>query len=196
VQNVTVTESDTLQILEDTGVVRRGHFLLTSGLHTNLFLLCAHVQQFPRQLERLAAAMAEPFRAEGVEVVIGPAMGGVILAYEVARALDVRAIFAEKDGGGGMVLRRGFRVRPGERVLVVEDAITTGGSVRMVVDAIRSLRGHVVGVSAIVDRSGGRTDVGAPARALLTLDVPAWEPSACPLCREGVPLVEPKDVAG
>jgi orotate phosphoribosyltransferase len=191
-----VTEQDALRILEETGVIRRGHFLLTSGLHTDLFLLCAQVQQFPRHLERLAAAMADPFRAAGVDVVVGPAMGGVILAYEVARALGARAIFAEKGADGGMILRRGFRVTPGERALVVEDAITTGGSVRKVVSALQTLRADVVGVSAMVDRSAGRTDMGAPARALVTLDVPAWDPSTCPLCHDGVPLVEPKELTG
>jgi orotate phosphoribosyltransferase len=191
-----VTEQDVLRILEETGVIRQGHFRLTSGRHTNLFLLCAQVQQFPRHMERLATAMADPFRAAGVDVVVGPAMGGVILAYEVARALGARAIFAEKSGDDRMALRRGFRVTPGERALVVEDAITTGGSVRKVVSALQRLQAHVVGVSAIVDRSAGRTDVGAPVHALITLDVPAWDPVTCPLCRDGMPLVEPKELTG
>ncbi|MDR7511828.1 MAG: orotate phosphoribosyltransferase [Armatimonadota bacterium] len=184
------------RVLEETGVIRRGHFLLTSGLHTDLFLLCALVQQHPAPTARLAAAMAAPYRDARVQVVAGTAMGGVILAYEVARVLGARAIYAEKARDGGMVLRRGFRVAPGERALVVEDAVTTGGSIRKVLRAVEAAGGHVVGVSALVDRSAGRTDVGVPLRALLTLDVPAWEPATCPLCRQGVRLVEPKELTG
>jgi orotate phosphoribosyltransferase len=184
------------RILEETGVIRRGHFRLTSGLHTDLFLLCALVQQHPAPTAALAAAMAAPYRDAGVQVVVGTAMGGVILAYEVARTLGARAIYAEKTGDGAMVLRRGFRVAPGERALVVEDAVTTGGSIRKVLRAVEVSGGQIVGVSALVDRSAGRTDVGAPLRALLTLDVPAWEPSVCPLCRQGVRVIEPKDLTG
>jgi orotate phosphoribosyltransferase len=190
------TPDEIRRILEETGVIRRGHFRLTSGLHTDLFLLCALVQQHPAPTATLAGAMAAPYRDADVQVVVGTAMGGVILAYEVARALGARAIYAEKAGDGSMVLRRGFRVAPGERALVVEDAVTTGGSIRKVLRAVEAAGGQVVGVSALVDRSAGRTDVGAPLRALLILDVPAWEPAACPLCREGVRLVEPKELAG
>ncbi|MDQ7857699.1 MAG: orotate phosphoribosyltransferase [Armatimonadota bacterium] len=191
-----LTPDEVRRVLEETGVIRRGHFLLTSGLHTDLFLLCALVQQHPAPTARLAAAMAAPYRDARVQVVAGTAMGGVILAYEVARVLGARAIYAEKARDGGMVLRRGFRVAPGERALVVEDAVTTGGSIRKVLRAVEAAGGHVVGVSALVDRSAGRTDVGVPLRALLTLDVPAWEPATCPLCRQGVRLVEPKELTG
>ena len=182
-------------ILDRTGAVRRGHFLLTSGLHTDLFLLCAQVMQYPEVLAPLAAAMAAPFQEERVEVVAGPAVGGIILAYEVARQLRARSIFAERRGEG-MVLRRGFAVRPAERALVVEDALTTGGSTRQVIEAIRTAGADVVGVAALVDRSGGAIDLGVPLHALLVMRVEAWPPEACPLCRAGVPLVTPKDVAG
>jgi orotate phosphoribosyltransferase len=191
-----MTADEVRRVLEETGVVRRGHFRLTSGLHTDLFLLCALVQQHPEPTARLAQAMAAPYRAAGVQVVVGTAMGGVILAYEVARALGVRAVYAEKTAEGAMALRRGFRVAPGERALVVEDAVTTGGSIRRALDAVAAAGGRVVGVSALVDRSAGRAGVGVPMHALVTLDVPAWEPAACPLCRQGVRLVEPKDRAG
>jgi len=183
-------------ILDRTGAVRRGHFLLTSGLHTDLFLLCAQLAQYPHELGPVASALAAPFRDAAVEVVAGPAVGGIILAYEVARALHARAIFAEKGGDGRMVLRRGFVVRPGERALVVEDALTTGGSTRGVIAALRDAGAEVIGAAVLVDRSGGAADVGVPVRALLTMTVDAWRPADCPLCRAGVPLVAPKDAQG
>lgn len=186
---------DVRAILDRTGAVRRGHFLLTSGLHTDLFLLCAQVVQFPQELTPIAAAMAAPFRGAHVEVVVGPAVGGIILAYEVARHLNVRGIFAEKRGEGRMMLRRGFTVRPDERALVVEDALTTGGSTRNVIDAVRAAGAEVVGVAVLVDRSGGTIDFGVPLHALLTMRIEAWPPAECPLCHAGVPLVTPKDGA-
>jgi orotate phosphoribosyltransferase len=182
-------------ILDRTGAVRRGHFLLTSGLHTDLFLLCAQVMQYPHELSPIASAMAAPFQAAAVEVVVGPAVGGIILAYEVARQLNVRGVFAEKSGTGRMVLRRGFTVRPGERALVVEDALTTGGSTRSVIDAVREAGAEIVGVVVLIDRSGGTVDFGVPLRSLLTMRIEAWPPSECPLCRAGVPLTVPKDPA-
>jgi orotate phosphoribosyltransferase len=185
---------DVWAILERTGAVRRGHFLLTSGLHTNTFLLCAQVMQYPHELAPIASAMAAPFQGAGVQVVAGPAVGGIILAYEVARQLNARAIFGEKSEGG-MVLRRGFTLQPGERTLVVEDALTTGGSTRQVIDAVGGAGGEVIGVAALVDRSGGAIDFGVRLHALLTVRIEAWPPEACPLCRAGVPLVVPKDSA-
>ena len=191
-----MTPQDVHAILDRTGAVRRGHFLLTSGLHSDLFLLCAQLMQYPHELDPIASALAAPFRNASVEVVAGPAVGGIILSYEVARHLHARAIFAEKGGDGRMVLRRGFTVRSGERVLVVEDALTTGGSTRGVVTALREAGAEVIGAAVLVDRSGGAVDVGVPVRALLTLNVNVWNPADCPLCRAGVPLVAPKDAAG
>lgn len=184
---------DLRAILDRTGAVRSGHFRLTSGLHTDLFLLCAQLMQYPHELAPVAAALARRYRDDRVEVVAGPAVGGIILAYEVARHLRARAIFAEKGPDGRLVLRRGFAVRPGERALVVEDALTTGGSVRGVVAALRDAGAAVVGAAVLVDRSGGAADVGVPLRALLTMRVNAWPPQDCPLCRAGVPLAAPKD---
>lgn len=189
-------QHDVLRILTDTGVIRKGHFRLTSGLHTDLFLLCSLVQQFPEPTAHLAVAMAEPFRSARVQVVAGTAMGGIIFAYEVARALGARAIYAEKSGDGAMLLRRGFGVRQGDQVLVVEDAVSTGGSVRKVLDVLRARQAEVIGVSALVDRSGGRADLGVRMHALVTMGVSMWEPPSCPLCRDGVPLVEPKELTG
>jgi orotate phosphoribosyltransferase len=191
-----ISSEDVRAALDRTGAVRQGHFLLTSGLHSDLFLLCAQVMQYPHELSPIASALAAPFRDASVEVVAGPAVGGIILAYEVARHLHARAIFAEKSGNGRMVLRRGFTVRPGERVLVVEDALTTGGSTRSVVTALREAGAEVIGAAVLVDRSGGAVDVGVLVRALLTLQVNAWAPADCPLCRAGVPLVAPKDADG
>lgn len=151
--------------------------------------------QHPAHAARIGAAMAELFREAEVDVVVGTAAGGIILAHEVARHLGVRSIFAEKSGTGGMVLRRGFTLRRGERALVVEDALTTGGSIRKVIEAARGQGAEIIGVAVLVDRSGARADLGVPVRALLTLDVSTWPSSDCPLCRSGVPLVEPKEPA-
>lgn len=186
---------DLRAILDRTGAVRHGHFRLTSGLHTDLFVLCAQLMQYPHELAPVAAALARRFQDDRIEVVAGPAVGGIILAYEVARHLRARAIFAEKGPDGRMVLRRGFALRRGERALVVEDALTTGGSARGVVAALRDAGAVVVGAGVLVDRSGGAADVGVPIRALLTMQVNAWPPQDCPLCRAGVPLVVPKDAA-
>lgn len=187
---------DVRAVLERTGAVRAGHFRLTSGLHSDLFVLCAQVQQHPEETAALAAAMAAPFRRARVQVVVGAAVGGIILAYEVARQLGVRGVFAEKDGHGAMVLRRGFTVAPGERALLVEDALTTGGSVRAVMDTVRAAGGEVVGIAALVDRTGGALDFRVPLHTLLTLRAAAWPPAECPLCRSGLPLVEPKEARG
>jgi orotate phosphoribosyltransferase len=190
-----IAPEDVRTILDRTGAVRRGHFLLTSGRHTDLFLLCAQVMQFPHELGPLAAALAAPFQHAGVEVVAGPAVGGILLGYEVARHLRARAIFAEKGGDGRLGLRRGFTIRTGERALVVEDALTTGGSTRSVVAALRAAGAEVVAAAVLVDRSGGTAEVGVPVRSLLTMTVDAWSPADCPLCRAGVPLVAPKDAS-
>ena len=183
---------DVLRILRETGVIREGHFRLTSGLHTNLFLLSSMVQQYPPQVSRIAEALAAPYNDKGVTLVAGPAVGGVILAYEVARALDARSIFAEKIGDGRMALRRGFHVERGERTLVVEDALSTGGSVRKVMDALRPYGANVIGAAVIIDRSGGTVDVGVPLHALVTMTVSMWDAANCPLCRAGSQVMDPK----
>lgn len=181
-----------MAVLEQTGTLRKGHFLLTSGRHSDRFLLCAQVMQHPQHLGPLCAAMVAPFQGQGIETVAGPAMGGVLLSYECARALGARAVYAEKDGQGGMVMRRGFHIRPGEPVLVVEDAVTTGGSVFRTLEAVRAAGAKVAGVAIMVDRSGGTVDFGAPLHALVSMQVDSWTAEDCPLCRQGVPLVEPK----
>ncbi len=177
--------------LKEWGVLREGHFLLTSGRHSPGFLLFAPAFSLPPAAEELGSAIAEMYRGQGIETVVGPAMGGVILAHEVARALGVRSIYAEKDGDR-MTLRRGFSLRAGERVLVVEDAVSTGGSVQKVLEICRAANADIVGVGIIADRTAGKVDLGAPLRALLELEVPSYPADDCPLCRVGRELTRPK----
>ncbi len=185
------SRDEVLALLRQLGVYREGHFLLTSGRHSPAFFLFSQAFSYPAQAERLGRAVASLFSDERVETVIGPAMGGVILAHEVARALGVRSIYAEK-ADGGMVLKRGFTLQPGERVLIVEDAVTTGGSVRKVLDTVRATGATVLGVGAVVDRSSGGNPFDVDFRSLLRMEVPSYEPQDCPLCQEGVPLISPK----
>jgi orotate phosphoribosyltransferase len=173
-----------------TSALLEGHFVLSSGLHSTGYLQCALVLQHPSEAEAFGRAIGERFEGEGVETVAAPAIGGIIIGWEVARALGVRSIWTEREEGR-MTLRRGFTIRPGERVLVVEDVITTGGSTRETIDALRAAGALVVGAASIIDRSGGRADVGVPRVALATLEVPASAPAACALCAAGVPAVKP-----
>ena len=186
-----------ISLLKETGTLRDGHFVLTSGRHSNQFLLFSQLTQHPEALEQVCAAMAAPYLDAGIETVIGPAMGGVVLAYEVARQIArggksrPRAIYTEK-AEAGMALKRGWSLRQGERVLVVEDAVTTGGSVDKCLDAIRPMQPEIVAVSIIADRSGGTVDFRVPMHAVTTLQIESWLPGDCPLCKQGVPVVKPK----
>jgi orotate phosphoribosyltransferase len=146
--------------------------------------------QDPRNAEKIGKLLADKFEGVPVDVVVAPAIGGILVAHETARALGVRSLFTEREGGV-MTLRRGFTITPGERVLVVEDVVTTGGSTRETIDAVSKAGGIVVGAGSLVDRSGGEVELGVPRRALLTLYVPAYEPADCPLCRQGEPAVKP-----
>lgn len=183
-------------ILKESGAWLEGHFLLTSGKHGDQFLLMDRAFEQPMLGERLGKAVADLYRDEGVETVVGPAVGAIILGYEVARALACRNLFAEKTPEGGMELKRGFHLSPGERVLVVENAVSTGGSVKKVVDHLKGWDVTVVGVGAIADRSGARADFGVPFRAAITFDWNHYDPADCPLCARGVPLTEPKGRRG
>lgn len=185
-----LSQEEILNMFLESGALLEGHFLLTSGRHSNRYMQCARVLQYPRYAEKLGAALAEGFKDAGVEAVIGPAMGGIIVAHEVGRALGTRAFFAEREQGV-MTLRRGFTLEPGTRVLVCEDVVTTGGSVREVMEVVREKGAQVVGVGVLVDRSGGKVDFGVPLRALLTMEIPSYDAAECPLCREGLPLVKP-----
>jgi orotate phosphoribosyltransferase len=169
-----------------------GHFLLSSGLHSPRYLQCALVLADPPLATRLGADLAEMLRADatGVTAVVAPALGGVLVAHEVARALGCRALFTERQDGA-MTLRRGFSLEAGERVVVVEDVITTGGSTREVMDAMKQAGAIVLAVGSLVDRSGGAADVGVPRHSLLALDVPTYPADRCPLCAQGTPAVKP-----
>ena len=180
-----------LQIFKDTGALLQGHFLLTSGKHRAQYMQCAQVLQHPRIAAQLGQALADKFDGGKIETVIGPAMGGIIVAHEVGRALGVKAIFTERQNGE-MALRRGFLLKPGERVLVVEDVITTGGSVQEVIKLVRELGAEPVGVGVLVDRSGGQADFdGLPLHSLLQMQIEAFAAEDCPLCARGVPCVKP-----
>jgi orotate phosphoribosyltransferase len=178
------------QILERLGVIQAGHFRLTSGRHSDRYMQCARLFEHPAEASGLCADLADLFRNAGIDLVAGPALGGIIMAFEVSRVLGVRNIFAEREKGV-MTLRRGFNVLQGERVLVVEDVVTTGGSAREVADLLREHGAEIAGVGAIVDRSGGRVEFGAPFHPLVTLDAESWDETDCPLCREGRPIVKP-----
>lgn len=177
-----------MQVFRKTGAYLNGHFRLTSGLHSNEYLQCALVLQHPALAERLGRELAALLPA--CDVVVSPAIGGLIIGHEVARAKGTRFLFTERDSAQ-MVLRRGFSVQPGEAVLVIEDVITTGGSTREVIKALTEAGGRVVGAGSVIDRSGGRADLGVPRVALATLDVVTYQPDDCPLCKQGIPVVKP-----
>lgn len=172
------------EILEKTGVLQNGHFLLTSGKHSNKYMQCAKIFQYPECSEEVSKDLAEKYDSYDVDIVIGPAIGGIILAYEVAKQLDVKAIFAERENGA-MTLRRGFEIAEGSKVLVVEDVITTGGSVKEVIDVVRAAGGQVVGVGSVVDRSGGKVLFDVPYKSVVKVDIDTYEPDDCPMCKAG-----------
>ncbi|MGH9774560.1 MAG: orotate phosphoribosyltransferase [Candidatus Acidiferrales bacterium] len=186
-----ISQADIVRMLEDVGAIRNGHFELSSGRHSSSYIQCALVLQHPPIAEKLGRALAEEFHGLHVDCVASPALGGVILGHEVARALGVRAIFSERDASGRMVLRRGFSVAPGEKVLVVEDVWTTGGSTRETIGVIEEAGGCVVGVGAIMDRSGGSLEFPVRAESLLESEFHSFEPEECPLCRSGSAAVRP-----
>src|SRR6202046_4965804 len=174
-----------IKLLEQVGAVRTGHFELSSGRHSATYIQCALVLQHPQHAEQLGSALAERFKDHTVACVVSPALGGLIIGHEVARALGVRSLFVERDRSGQMALRRGFELKPGERVLVIEDVWTTGGSTREAIGAVEEEGALVVAAGALVDGSGGRLELNVPARALLEMDVPSFEPDDCPLCHAG-----------
>ncbi len=182
-----MTQERVMQIFKEAGVLLEGHFRLTSGRHSNRYLQCAKIFRNAKYSEELCTALAEKYRDSGVEIVIGPAMGAVQMAYEVSRALACENFFTERGDDGKMALRRGFEVKPGQKVLVVEDVVTTGGSVREVINLVRAAGGEVVGVGAIVDRTGGKIEFGVPFQAVISLEVESLEPQDCPLCKAGAP---------
>jgi orotate phosphoribosyltransferase len=184
-------QKDVLDLYRRTGAYLEGHFRLSSGLHSPGYLQSALVLQDPADAAALGMGIAARVRHLKPSVVLSPALGGLIIGHEVARALGARAIFAERAGGTELRLRRGFGLARGERVLVVEDVFTTGKSTRETIDVARGAGAEVVGAAAIVDRSGGTIDFGVPAVALVQLTVPTYEPDACPLCDQGTQVVKP-----
>jgi orotate phosphoribosyltransferase len=191
---MTLNRDQVLRLFEECGALLEGHFLLSSGLHSSRYLQSALVLQYPRFAEQLGAALAEAIREDSeigpVEVVIAPALGGIIVAHEVARALGVRALFTEREAGQ-MTLRRGFSLDEGDRALVVEDVVTTGGSTREVMKVVARYGAVAVGAGALIDRSGGSVDLGVKSHALAVLEVPTFQPADCPLCRSGSVAIKP-----
>ncbi|SEN16759.1 orotate phosphoribosyltransferase [Lihuaxuella thermophila] len=186
-----MSETWTLEeAIRRTGVLKEGHFLLSSGRHSARYMQCAQLLQYPNDAEQTGKALADLFRDEQVDVVVGPALGGVIIAHEVARALGVRCLFTERKDGK-MELRRGFTIQPGERVLAIEDVVTTGGSVQEVVTLLEGMGAEIVGIGSIVDRSGGNTPFQYPYRALTAIHIESYAPEDCPLCKQGLPVVKP-----
>ena len=186
-----ITEDRVIEILKEAGVLMEGHFRLTSGRHSNKYLQCAKIFRNTKYSEELCSALAEHFKDDNIELVIGPALGAIQMAYEVSRSLGCENFFAERENGI-MTLRRGFAVKPNQRVLIVEDVVTTGGSVREVIDLVNQQGGNVIGVGSIVDRTGGKIDFGVPFKAVISMNVESWEPDECPLCKEGkIDLVKP-----
>jgi orotate phosphoribosyltransferase len=173
-----------------TGALLEGHFQLSSGLHSTVYLQCALVLQFPERAEAFGRAIAEKFQGQGIQLVASPAIGGIVIGHEVARALGARFIWTEREAGQ-MTLRRGFTIAPGEKTLIVEDVITTGGSTRDTIEAVRRAGADVVGAASIIDRSGGSADVGVPLSSLASLRVLSVESSMCDACKLGEPVVKP-----
>ncbi len=184
-------QNEALALFRRAGALLEGHFRLSSGLHSTGYLQSALVLQHPSDAAALGSAIAQLVKYLRPSTVISPALGGLIIGHEVARALGVRAIFAERAGGTTLSLRRGFTLTPGERVLVVEDVFTTGKSTRETMDVARDAGATVVGAAAIIDRSGGTIDFSVPYETVIQLSLPTYEADACPLCQQGVPVVKP-----
>lgn len=185
-----MTEKEVEDLLIETSAIMEGHFLLTSGLHSPRYVEKFNVLQKPVYTEKLCRAMAEKFKDANIETVVGPVTGGILLAHETGKSLGTRAIFTERENGK-MTFRRGFTLHEGERVLIVEDIVTTGGSIREVIDVVKEHGGIPVAVSMLVDRSGGKATFGdVPSTALLHMDVQTYKPEECPLCKAGIPMTK------
>jgi len=187
-----IKTEEVMKKFEQAGAIQKGHFKLTSGVHSDTYIQCAQVMQHPEFMHNLCSELGKKFRGDDIDVIVGPAIGGIIMAHVMARVLGpwVRAIFTERENGK-MTLRRSFEIIQGEKVLVVEDVTTTGSSVREVMDIVRSREGKVVGVGVLIDRSGGKVDFGIKTEKLLTVDIKTYLPEECPLCKKGIPAVKP-----
>ncbi|MBI2435134.1 MAG: orotate phosphoribosyltransferase [Candidatus Hydrogenedentes bacterium] len=189
-----MTDQEVIEVFRQAGALLEGHFIYASGRHGSKFLQAARVLQFPEHTERLCRALAQRFLQDSVELVVGPATGGIILAYETARHLHCRAAFSEKEEGGGMAVKRGFAIRPGLRALVVEDIITTGGSVQKTIDHLRGRGVEIVGVGALIDRSGGAATFDCRFEALAQLHLESYPPDQVPADLQQAPVLEPDNL--
>ncbi len=187
-----INTEEVMRKFEEAGAIQKGHFKLTSGVHSDIYIQCAQVMQYPEFMNNLCSELGKKFRGDDVDVIVGPAVGAIIMAHVMARVLGpwVRAIFTERENGK-MTLRRSFKIKKGEKVLVVEDVTTTGSSVKEVIDIVKERQGKVVGVGALIDRSGGKIDFGVKTQSLLTLDIKTYLPEVCPLCKKGIPAIKP-----
>jgi orotate phosphoribosyltransferase len=185
-----LSEKEILEIFEKTGALLRGHFLLTSGRHSNVYFQCAKVLQYPEYAEKICALITEHYKPFEIDTVISPAIGGIIVGQEVARQLNKRSIFAEREDKT-LSLRRGFSLEWGERVLICEDVVTTGGSVFEVIEIAKSSGAEIAGIGFIVDRSNGKVNFGFPKFSTVKLDAVSFSPEECELCKKGVELVKP-----
>lgn len=184
------TKDNIISIFEETEALLRGHFRLTSGRHSDTYFQCAKVLQYPPHCEKICSDLADFFRNFEIDTVIAPAIGGIVVAQEVGRQLNKKNFWAEREDKT-LTLRRGFSIQPGEKCLVCEDVVTTGGSVFEVMDIVKSRGGEVVGVAYIVDRSNGKISFGVPQKSVVSLDVVSFEPESCPLCSQKIPLIKP-----
>ena len=187
-----LTQEELLQIFKEANGILEGHFLLTSGLHSDIYFEKFRVLKHPEYVEKLCKQMAAYFADSGIELVIGPTTGGVILSYEVGKQLNTEAIFAEAaEDGKGRILKRGFKIDKGQKVLIVDDVLTTGRSVKEVIKLVEDNGGNIQGIAVMVDRSNGKVDFGYSLKALLSIDVKAYKQEDCPMCKEGIPLIKP-----
>jgi orotate phosphoribosyltransferase len=179
-----------LRIFEESNALLKGHFLLSSGLHSDIYFEKFQVLQYPAHVETLCQMLAQRFEKERIDVIVGPTTGGIIISYQVGKILDTRAIFAERENDK-RIFKRGFQLAQGERTLVVDDVMTTGGSVKEVVDLVEKLKGEIVGIGVLLDRSGGETQFDYRFEALATVTAKTFDPSDCPLCKQNLPLIKP-----
>lgn len=183
-------QDEVIEIFKKCGALLNGHFKLSSGLHSPVYLEKFKVLQYPEYTSKLCKEIADRFRNDKIELVIGPATGGIIISYEVAKSLNVKSIFLEREQGK-FILRRGFSIRKSERILVVEDIVTTGGSIKEVLDVVKAYEPNIIGIGMIIDRSAGAIKFDLRCEALATLKIETYEPLNCPLCKENVPFVKP-----
>ena len=182
-------EERIIEILKESGALLEGHFLLSSGKHSNRYVQCAKVLRFPDKAEEVLKVTVEKVKDLDFDIVVGPAMGGIIVAYELGRQLGKEAIFAERDDEGKMSIRRGFSIKPGSKVLITEDVVTTGKSSMEVKEVVEQMGGKAVAIACLADRTVG--DVGLPVYGAIKLDIAVYNPDECPLCRSGVPYEKP-----